>query len=86
MDLNDFLHQDIHTAKQETVWVMDCIIKLHHAIRLNDYQVAAVAAENVARSYRELARLNKKKIDQDNMLELVSRMKAAGIDISIIKR
>src|SRR6185312_6721734 len=54
MDVNHFLQQDVHNAQNETICILDCLIRLQESYKANDYKSARIAAEDVAKSFKQL--------------------------------
>ena len=83
MDLtNDFLPKDFPAAIKEYICIFNCLELLKEALSDSDYKKANVMSENIARSFKELARLRENKLQMDKVKSFIVRL---DIDLSKIE-
>lgn len=86
MGINQFLHQDIHTADKEMNCILDCMISLEFAFITDDYRGARIASEDMAKSFKVLEDMKDRKEVHDKLRNLMAELKAQGIATAIINR
>lgn len=85
MNKDHFLQQDLHKAYAEGVCIIDCMLLMRRGFLTEDYGTAKIAAENIARSFAELERLNNRKKENDSLKELLSKLPEKNIAFELIK-